>query len=312
MPVSTTSYGRLVFAIALNAAVALGGCDSSAVPQAVTVRGAVVQSWIEPNAKSQNLLYVSDLGANAVDALTYPQGRLVGKLTGFGSVAGLCADKAGDLFVVDEAGPVQVFAHGGTAPIRKLATVGASDGCAVDPLTGDLALTQLSSYQYGPFAVYRKAKGKPAHYKDKDVDASWFCSYDGSGNLFSVVWDRESKITLAELPKGGKAIKLFKLSENFNPTGIPSGIQWDGKYLAVGNRGAGSIYRFTKTGSLAQTVKLKGGDDLVQFWLQGSTLVGPDFGAGTVGLWHYPDGGSATKVLNGFSEPFGAAISLAK
>ncbi len=308
---STTSYGRLGFAIVLYA-VSLGGCSGSTVPRAVTVRTAVAQSWIEPDAKSQDLLYVSDLGTNAVDALSYPKGTLVGKLTGFGSVVGLCADKAGELFVVDEAGPVQVFAHGGTAPIRKLATVGASDGCAVDPLTGDLALTQLSSYQYGPFAVYRKAKGKPTHYKDKDVDASWFCSYDGSGNLFGVVWDRESKITLAELPKGGKTIKLFKLSESFDPTGIPSAIQWDGKYFAVGNRGAGLIYRLTKTGGLAQTVKLKGGDDLLQFWLQGSTLVGPNFGSASVGLWHYPNGGAATKVLNEFSEPFGAAVSLAK
>ncbi|HEX3457453.1 MAG TPA: hypothetical protein VHR97_05810 [Candidatus Baltobacteraceae bacterium] len=309
---STISYGRLGFAIALNVAVALAGCGGGTVPQSVSVRGAAAQSWIAPNAKSQNLLYVSDLGTNSVDALTYPKGTLVGKLTGFGSVAGLCADKAGDLFVVDEAGPVQVFAHGGTAPIRKLTTVGASDGCAVDPLTGDLALTQLSSYQYGPFAVYRKAKGEPTHYKDKDVDASWFCSYDGSGNLFGVVWDRQSKITLAELPKGGKPIRLFKLSESFKPTGIPSGIQWDGKYLAVGNRGAGSIYRLTKTGGLAQTVKLKGGDDVIQFWLQGSTLVGPNFGAGTVGLWDYPGGGSVAKALNGFTEPFGAAVSLAK
>ena len=307
----TIIFGRLGFAIRLSCAVVAAGCGGT-LPQGAATHAAAQAAWMQPDAKSQDLLYVSDVGANAVVALTYPKGALVGKLTGFGSVAGLCTDKAGDLFVVDEAGPVQVFAHGGTAPIRKLTTVGASDGCAVDPLTGDLALTQLSSYQYGPFAVYRKAKGKPTHYKDKDVNASWFCSYDGSGNLFGVVWDRESRITLAELPKGGKTIKLFKLSEDFNPTGIPSAIQWDGKYLAVGDRGAGFIYRLTKTGDLAQTVKLKGGDDLIQFWLQGSTLVGPNFSSGTVALWHYPDGGSATKVLNGFSEPFGAAVSLAK
>ncbi len=309
---STTSYGLPGFVIVLYAAATLAGCGGGTVPQAVTVRGAAARSWIEASAKSQNLLYVSDLGTNTVEALTYPKGTLVGQLTGFGSVAGLCVDKAGDLFVVDQAGPVQVFVHGGAAPIRKLTTVGASDGCAVDPLTGDLALTQLSSYQYGPFAVYRKAKGKPTHYKDKDVDASWFCSYDGSGNLFGVVWDREGRITLAELPRGGKPIKLFKLGEDFEPTGIPSAIQWDGKYLAIGNRGAGSIYRLTKTGGLAQTVTLKGGDDLIQFWLQGSTLVGPNFGSGTVGLWHYPAGGPATKVFNGLSEPFGSAVSLAK
>ena len=304
-------FGRLGFTITLTSAAIVAGCGGT-LPQTVTSNAAMPAAWMRPDAKNQDLLYVSDLGANTVVALTYPQGVFVGKLTGFGSVAGLCADKAGDLFVVDEAGPVQVFAHGGTTPIRKLTTVGAPYGCSVDPITGNLALTQLSSYQYGPLAVYPKAKGKPTYYKDKNVDASWFCSYDGSGNLFGVVWDRESRITLAELPKGSKPIKLFKLSEHFNPTGIPSGIQWDGKNLAVGNRGAGSIYRLTKTGGLAQTVKLKGGDDLIQFWLQGATIVGPNFGSGTVGLWHYPNGGLATKVLNGFTEPFGAAVSPAR
>jgi len=265
---------------------------------------------MQPAAKSKDILYVSDLGANTVVALTYPQGALVGKLTGFGSVAGLCADKAGDLFVVDEAGPVQVFAHGGTSPIRELATVGAPYGCSVDPVTGNLALTQLSSYQYGPFAVYPKAKGKPAYYKDKAVDASWFCSYDASGNLFSDVWDRYGKLTLAELPRGGKTIKLFKLNQDFQN---PGGIQWDGKYLAVGNRGAGVIYRLTKTGSLAQTVKLKNGDSLEQFWIQGTMLVGPnEQNPAAVGLWRFPGGGSPTKSLGGFSYPFGAAVSLAK
>jgi len=265
---------------------------------------------MQPAAKSQNLLYVSDLGANAVVALTYPQGALVGKLTGFGSVAGLCADKAGDLFVVDGAGPVQVFAHGGTTPIRELATVGAPYGCSVDPTTGNLALTQLSSYQYGPFAVYPKAKGKPIYYKDKAVDASWFCSYDASGNLFSDVWDRYGKLTLAELPRGDKTINLFKLHQDFQN---PGGIQWDGKYLAVGNRGASVIYRLTKTGSLAQTVKLKNGDSLEQFWIQGTMLVGPnEQNPAAVGLWRFPAGGSPTKSLGGFSYPFGAAVSLAK
>jgi hypothetical protein len=59
-------------------------------------------------AASENLLYVSDIGTNEVDVYPYPSGSLVGKLTGFGSVAGLCVNKGGDVFVVDEAGPVQV------------------------------------------------------------------------------------------------------------------------------------------------------------------------------------------------------------
>ena len=90
------------------------------------------------DAKGSSLLYVSDLGTNAVNIYTYPGGALTGKLAGFGSVAGLFSDKAGDVFVVDEAAPVQMFAHGGTSPLRKLDATGAPYGCAIEPVIGIL------------------------------------------------------------------------------------------------------------------------------------------------------------------------------
>jgi hypothetical protein len=255
------------------------------------------------------LLYVSDLGANAVDVFTYPHGTQVGKLTGFGSVAGLCSDKAGEVFVVDESGPVVVYAHAGTKPIRKLVTSGAPYGCSVDPISGNLALTQLSSYLHGALSVYPKAKGKAIVYRDKEIDATWFCGYDRSGNLFADAWDRYGKLILVELAKGGKTLEIFDLGESFQN---PGGVEWDGKYVAVGNRGAGLIYRTSETGHVAQTLTLKSGQNVEQFWLEGSTLVGPNAQSpGTVGFWHYPAGGSPYKTLGGFSYPFGATVSLA-
>jgi hypothetical protein len=261
-------------------------------------------------AARENLLYVSDIGTNSVDVYPYPTGKLVGKLTGFGSVAGLCADKSGDVFVVDEAGPVDVYAHGGTSPIRKLTTSGAPYGCAIDSTTGDLALTNLSSYLYGTIAIYPKAMGRPKAYKDDSVDSTFFCGYDNDGNLFADGWDRSAKPILLELAKKGKSLGMFDL----NPSDKnPGGVQWDGKYVAVGNKGGGVIYRIGSTGKTAQTVTLKGGLNVEQFWLDGSTLIGPNFqGDGTVTYWHYPAGGSPTRKITGFSEPFGATVSSAK
>lgn len=286
----------------------LAGCGTAA-PSTIPLRTSDSTAAVQPNSKAQNLLYISDLGANDVVVYTYPNGSLVGKLTGFGSVAGLCSDKAGDVFVVDEAGPVQVFAHGGETPVRKLTTSGAPFGCSVDPVTGNLALTQGSAYEYGAIAVYSKAKGAPRSYEDKQIDATWFCGYDGSGNLFADAWDRYGNVELVELPKGGKAFKVFKLGKTFNKAGA---VQWDGKYVAVGNYGDGVIYRTTQTGHVVQTVTLKGGTNVEQFWIAGSTLIGPDAQSpGTAPFWHYPSGGSAYKTIGGLTWPFGATLSLA-
>jgi hypothetical protein len=269
-------------------------------------------SWMMHKATSENLLYVSDVGTNEVDVYPYPSGEVVGKLTGFGSVAGLCVDKAGDVFVVDEAGPVQVFAHGGTTPIRKLTTTGAPYGCAVDPTTGNLALTNLSSYLYGTIAIYPKASGSPKEYPDGSVDSTFFCGYDPHGNLFVDGWNRSAAPILLKLAKNGKQ---FGTAFNLNSTDKnPTGVQWDGKYVAVGNRGSGVVYRVDgTTGKTVQTITLKNGLNVEQFWLAGSTLIGPNFQvSGAVAYWRYPAGGSATKTLSSFSEPFATTLSPAK
>jgi hypothetical protein len=254
------------------------------------------------------LLYVSDLGTNEVDVLTYPSGTLIGKLSGFGSVAGLCVDKAADVFVVDEAGPIQVFAHGESTPSRKLTAYGAPYGCSVDPVTGNLAVTNLSSYLYGAVAIYPKAKGSPNLIKSDDANSTYFCGYDTSGNLFVDGNDRSAKFVLWELPKGKSTLSDLNFTKTIDK---PGGVQWDGTYVAVGDYDAGLIYR-TKhgTGVVAQTVTLKSGSDVQQFWIDGSTLIGQS--TGEVPYWHYPAGGSPSKTIDGFSEPIAATVSSAK
>src|SRR5579862_833352 len=91
----TRRYGRLFFAISASAL--LAGCAAGATPP-MAVRSLTAPAAMQPDAKAQDLLYVSDLGANDVAVYTYPKGSLVSKLTGFGSVAGLCSNKAGDVF----------------------------------------------------------------------------------------------------------------------------------------------------------------------------------------------------------------------
>lgn len=298
-------------AIMASTVCALLTACSGAISQVAPDQPAGGSSWVATKTTSQNLLYISDLGANSVDIYPYPSGSLIGKLTGFGSVAGLCSDKAGDVFVVDEAGPVQVFAHGGTSPIRKLTASGAPNGCSVDPVTGNLALTQLSAYLYGALAIYPKAKGAPKEIQNSDANSTYYCGYDNEGNLFVDGNDHYGKFVLWEMPKGKSTMNDLKFTKTVTDIG---GVAWDGSYVAVGDKGAGLIYRTKRgTGVVAQTVTLKDGTDVEQFWIQGSTLVGPNAASpGDVFYYHYPGGGSPSKTLNAFYYPIAATVSLTK
>jgi hypothetical protein len=145
-----------------------GGCGESQPPMPVVPsqfttmprRAAPGGSWMLPEAKSQNLLYVSDLGNSYIYAFSYPAGLLVGML-GASTPEGLCVDANGNIFVPSTYASVIVeYAHGGTNPIAILADPGQPLGCAVSPVTGDLAVTNAVSY-YDTVVVYRKARGEP-------------------------------------------------------------------------------------------------------------------------------------------------------
>jgi hypothetical protein len=298
------------YSAGICAAAILSGCNGSAPPlpaPGVPAQARAARSWMSPAAKAQNLLYVADLGTNLVDVYPYPKGKLVGQLSGIGAMATLCADKAGDVFVVDEAGPVRVYAHGGTTPIRQLDASGAPNGCSVDPVTGNLALTNQSSYLYGTIAIYAKAKGKPKSYFDETVDATFFCGYDDKGNLFIDGWDRSAHPIFLQMPRGKQGFNITRLAIT-----TPGGLEWDGKYVAISDRGTGKIVRTNATGDIKATVKLHGGGTVDQFWIQGSTLIGPNAAVnGTVPFWHYPDGGAPTSTLKGSTYPIGTVVSLA-
>ncbi len=79
-------------------------------------------SWMSPDAKKKStLLYVADEATNSVYVYDYPSGTLQGTLTGFNTPSGLCSNKGGDVFVLNGNGStVDVYAHGGTSPLRSL------------------------------------------------------------------------------------------------------------------------------------------------------------------------------------------------
>src|ERR1700734_1697106 len=98
-------------ALSLGAAAALlAGCGGSqppiGAPGAVPQRRAIAThaerggSWMLPEAKGKDLLYVSSDSNGSVDVYSYPQLKRVGKLSRLNSAAaGECIDKMGDVFI---------------------------------------------------------------------------------------------------------------------------------------------------------------------------------------------------------------------
>ncbi len=272
-------------------------------------------SWMA-RSKSGSLLYISDIGGEDVDVFTYPDAKLVGTLTGFSEPNGLCADGKGDVFVTDTYhNRIVEYAHGGIAPIATLQDIGPV-GCAVDSKSGDLAVTSYNAPGSGQVEVYKKARGTPASYGG--LYETYFCTYDGSGDLFVDGFGLTGRAALSELAKGASGLAGVSLQPQ---VGWAAGLAWDGQHVAMGDSDAGKfmpsqppnvIYLLTVDQGVAhlyQTMPLGGAGDVVQFWLHGKTVIAPDARNEDVGFFQYPQGGNPTKTLQGFYEPVGAALS---
>ncbi len=311
--------------------VAVGaGRPADAVPQ-----WAAARSWVAPEAKGEDLIYISDLLGQVVDIYTYGHGnKLVGTLTGFFNPEGLCVDNAGNVWVTNDTSQgvhqITEYAHGGTSPMQNLINPnGNVNGCSVDQKTGDLAVTNFwgPTEGAGGVSIYHHGSGNPTSYTDANIHYYYYCGYDAKGNLFVDGLDSGSNFGFAEIPRGGKAFKDIALNQTIY---LPGGVQWDGKYMAVGDQVAvkhnftSTIYQFSISGNVATEVGLTvltGSKQVAQFWIpkfgrnqknpEGTTLIGPNQNGANTLFWSYPAGGSPTKTISGETYPMGATISLA-
>jgi hypothetical protein len=322
-----TEGGRLItisraacLAVGLAGGFVLVGCSANGLQPSLAQAGAPHanhrQSWIARDAKTTDLLYVSDEGTNDVDIYSYPKGTLVGMLTGFSFPEGECTDKNGDVFVAnDDEQNVPEYARGGTTPIAILNDAGYYPvGCSVDKKTGNLAVTNTfnTSFTNGAVAIYKHAQGDPTYYTNSVLVYPHLCGYDAKGNLDVDGFNTSFAFQFGVLPRASATFTDVTLNQSI---GFPGGVQWDGNYVAVGDGDTNTIYQFIIAGSggtVTGSTPLTGARDVAQFWKQGSTVIGPDTLNADVGFWSYPGGGYATQVITGLSQPFGATISRKK
>jgi hypothetical protein len=308
------------------------GTTSALQGGAIAVHANHTASWMDPDAKTKDLLYVTNPGNSDILVYSYPQEKLVGTLTGFYYNIlpdGVCTDKNGDVWIVENAAHALVeYKHGGTTPIATLSDPGYYPTiCSVDPITGNLAVankeTDDSTPQQGNVAIYAHAQGTPTLYKDSELFQVWFCGYDNKGNLY-VDGTKGYSVTFgfASLPKGKK--QLTNIALKGGTIYFPGKILWDGKYVAVGDQSYQNKYPYTSGiyettgagGKIVGTTPLTGSLDVAGFWIEGNTVIAPDISLENISTYKYPAGGKSTKLLPGCSGasciPYDAAISVAK
>lgn len=274
----------------------------------------VQTSWMRKGSQKDDLLYLTQA---AVKVFTYPQGKLVGGLQQHHSTRGECVDSSGNVFVTSLGRTIEKYAHGRTGQIGQLTTMDVEPlACAVDPTTGDLAVTG----GLNKIDIFKGARGKPIIYNFGELSYNSFCSFDSKGNLF-IVGARGKRPVLAELPKGGRKLVDIQLDA---PITQDSNIQWDGKYLAVGiSRLFGAkktvIYRFTiinDRGTLVGTTVLGSpAYDMLQFLIVDKTVIVSNAyyvssePKSDVLFYNYPAGGAPTGSLAKAYATFGMALS---
>jgi hypothetical protein len=197
-------------------------------------------------------------------------------------------------------------------------------GCSLDPVTGNLAVTNIEDVNggNGNVAIFAPSDqavmngGPSANVNAPNIFRYYFLGYDRSGNLW--VDGLDSTLTtfeFAKCPPGCGVAKVATLNKHISS---PGQIQWDAetKWLEVNDQGSGDgsvVDEFAMRGArgtLKCTSLLKG--DVVQSWLdvKSDRLFGPDAANGHVNLYQHSGchTGSVLQSGPGYSIPIGSAL----
>jgi hypothetical protein len=308
------------------------GLSASASVRAIVAHPDRGRSWISPNAKTKQLLFVSDAGTDDVYMYALPTLELVGTITGFVQPQGECSDTKGDVWITDtNAQTTYEVSHEGRLENTLSDSDGYPIGCAWNPKNGDVAVMNLFNLDgaQGGVLVYPSGSKSPAEYTNPKQYYYNFGGYDSSGNLF---FDgREGGVfVLSKLAAGAKSATSIKVTGG--TIYYPGMVQWaSSSELLVGDQECGDVnascvYQLTVSGSSATivgttTLETSAGGpvcDMVQGVEANGVIDGSDFEfcgytPSTTEIWPYPAGGKPS-VENSKTDntPVGAALSIEK
>lgn len=301
-----------------NGAQSAGGALPVAVPHTAALRE---DSVVLPEAASSDLLYITNYSTVAI--YSYPQAKHVGTLKGFVSTSAECTDSDGNVYITNEK-PVAIYEyqHGKTKRSKTfLVKHGGADGCAIDPTSGDLAVSGN-----GSTVTIFKPGGKQYRVNDPGMFYNYYCTYDTKGDLFvDGLANATGQTRLAELRRGSKT---FAAISSDVPLALTNNIQWVGSYLTALYyvHGRGKKYTpFLAQLSVKQSEARKvaasplGGAAyaILQYYVSGDTVFAPNWyyphghEKKNILVYKYPSGGTPISSLSKVADPRGVVLSPA-
>ena len=265
--------------------------------------------------------WISDSGDNQVVVFSYPSGTAMGALApppeGFSEPQGMCSDKNGNVFIANtENSKIDEYAPNGTFT-QALSDPGEFPaGCAVDPKSGTLAVSNIisTSDNAGGISLYANASGTPQQLTDPNMFEVFFIGYYGkTGNLYYSGFNNSFYAAISSYIGGNFAL----LPLNGATIGFPGTVSnsFKTKTLAIGDQDTfygPTFYQVDATGNVSGSTVLacpSGDCDVVQATVKGNKIVAPDAGSLDATVNPYPAGGSALVTVTGFGQPIGSAVS---
>ena len=282
----------------------LAGCATNSASMTPAAGSHV--SWTLPNAKNRDLVYVSNFYGSNILAFTYPMGKAAGTITGVPDPQGMCtsATSQGNWWVAASgASEVLEFAHGGSSPIATLSvSAGEPATCALDAVTGDLAVTILGT---GNVVVFKNGQGSGETHATNLTQAV-DVAYDPKGDLFVDGTQSGSALTLLELRKGRSSFESIGLNQTING----GAMQWYGKYLVILSNGA--LNRFAIQGKKGKFTGKTPAGNWGSFWIAAGNVAAVKTYDEDAAIYSYPRGTLEQTLTGSFDLPIGVVVSRAK
>jgi hypothetical protein len=288
------------------------------------------KSWISPDAKrATRLAYVTDLGSGDISIFSLPKFTLKGTLTGFSQPQGMCSDTSGNVYVANT-GTMQIFKISRAGAIVNTwdDAYGYPVGCAVDPATGNLAVSDMFGVSGGgQVLVYNPGSSTPTVISNP---AQYFYSFVGYGPN-SALWTSGRTIYGDYMVSACGPSTCSTINLSGGTIYFPGPVQWDGKrgnWVLFDQTCDGTSttcsYPVSASGALGAATtydNYNGGGvcGMAQGVIAANNLnfvVGSDASCASssaaIARWGYPAGGAPTNFAT-FSSPYaipsGVAIS---
>jgi hypothetical protein len=304
-------------------AFALAGCGTAASAVLSPERPLEGTTQAPPRAAGRTLgdalLYVANYSP-AVTVYSYPSGKKVSTLGGFGAAVGVCADAAQNVYITDvDTATIYEYARGRTTPIRMLDDLyGSPDRCAVDPITGNLAVTSDYFDTAGSLLIYAPGSGSAVRYGADTFCHYGFIAYDRAGNLFGDAsgngdCSEQTQFHVFELSPGSKTFTRIRI--RIKPkASLPRGLRFQGRHLLIGDSLNGRIDRYAVDGDRARFIDSIGvadvsflNDFVVTTFRGHERVIGS--GPHKIFSWRYPQGGSPITEIEHLDHPTAFALS---